>query len=347
MWVIVMDDKQGRSIPILAISMGDPSGIGPEVIVKSLSARDIESRFQALLFADEAVMARAAACCGLERFWSTSSEIPARAELQGCLLVDSRRRSSGSFQPGSRESGEAQIHHLNQAVQALEMGLADGLVTAPVSKKAVSLVLPDFRGHTEYLARRAGVAEDEVTMTFVSQRLAVSLVTTHIPLAKVPGSLTEAKLDRTLRHLFEMIRRVLGKDRPAIGVAGLNPHAGEQGLFGVEETDLLIPWMNRVRSRSPGFSIEGPLPCDSLFRDALAGRFDGVMAMYHDQAMIPLKLGGVGAWTNLTAGLPYVRTSPDHGVAHDIAGTGKADECGMSLALQRAAAVVFRTGPSR
>ena len=169
-------------------------------------------------------------------------------------------------------------------------------------------------------------------------KLVVGLVSTHIAMRDVPDAVTPARVLRTFNHLVTMLTRMQPKEKPRIAVAALNPHAGEDGLFGTEEQELFAPLCETLSERDVA-TIQGPLPADAVYRDALAGRYDGVIAAYHDQAMIPLKLAGVGQMVNVTMGLPFIRTSPDHGVAYDIARTGRASPSGFTLALDLAVAL--------
>ena len=314
--------------PKIAISMGDPAGISPEIIADSLEA----------------------ACCIATPV--VFGHLPTMREVMDDALRD---RIVVLEKPGVVPDGRigfvsirgggdtpidivddrcarAQFESLEYAVDAVLGGALDALVTAPVAKNAIAEVSPGFTGHTEYLATRAGLAKDDVTMVFVSPLLAVGMVSTHIPLKDVPGAVTLRRLDRTYRHVLRTCQRKETSQKPRIGIAALNPHAGEDGLFGTEEAALLKPFC-KDKAVDIDATVVGPLPADAIFRDALNGGLDGVVALYHDQALIPLKLGGVGQMVNLTMGLPFIRTSPDHGVAYDIARTGKADASGMKLAI--------------
>jgi len=248
------------------------------------------------------------------------------------LFVDSGPDSAPISGP-SAEGARSQLAALESAVDAVLAGYAGALVTGPVSKAMIAGLEPGFRGHTEHLARRCGIDPDAVTMVFASATgPAVGLVATHLPIREVPGSLTVARLERTARHLALVLRRLDRRRRPRIALAARNPHGGEDGLMGEEERLVLAPFIESTAG-NPDFELLGPLPADSVFRRALAGEYEGVIAAYHDQALIPIKLGGPGAFANLTVGLPFVRTSPDHGVAYDLAGRGAADPAGMLLAL--------------
>lgn len=234
-------------------------------------------------------------------------------------------------------AGRAQLAWIDMALQLVAGGDAGALVTGPVSKHAIASSggrARSFRGHTEYLAARLG--SKEVVMAFWSDKLVVSLVTTHLPIAKVSRAITPEGVSSATFHTAELVRR-LGKRAPRVAVSGLNPHAGEQGLLGREELERIEPGITaakkrlaRARSRAV---LEGPLGAETAIRKAYAGSYDAVVAMYHDQATIPMKLVGFGDAVNVTLGLPIVRTSVDHGTGYDIAGSGKADARGMQAAL--------------
>jgi len=235
------------------------------------------------------------------------------------------------------EGGRAQLAALDAAIdRALAQGGA--VVTAPTSKAAVERSGVPFTGQTEHLARRASLAEDAVTMMFLGPRLKVALATTHLALGRVPGAVTRARVGRAIDHLAEALGRLRGGARGVIAVAALNPHAGEGGLFGREEVDVIAPAIREAAAAlGGGVRLEGPVGAETAFRRAAAGDVDGVVAMYHDQATIASKLLDWGKAVNVTWGLPFVRTSVDHGVAYDAAAAGAASADGMRAALRLAA----------
>lgn len=321
--------------PVIAISSGDPSGIGPEVALRALATmrgRD----FVAVVVGDAA-------------------QLPARAERVGPPPWPSRpagavlgwevsRLRAAERRPGrpSKAGGRAQLAYVDAAADAVLAGAAAAIVTAPVSKAAIVAAHPgmDFIGHTEHLARRAGGAQ--VAMMFHGPRLKVALVTTHLPLARVPGALTRARIVEVGRLLCDALVAWFGVARPRIGVAALNPHAGEGGLFGDEESRVIVPAVRSLATRAPGGTFEGPIPADTVFRRAVEGSLDGVVALYHDQATMPVKLLDFRQAVNVTLGLPFVRTSVDHGVAYDIAGQGLADPASMRAAIRLAVEIAKR-----
>jgi len=317
--------------PILAISLGDPAGISPEIVARSVVT-----------------------ACQVSRpiiFGHWGSFQPHFESLHDCpdiLVGDDFQLAEEKIQfvrcgkgeraidaPGERAAA-CQFEALERAVNAVVDGRCSGIVTGPVSKSLIATVSAGFRGHTEYLARRVGVSPREVTMIFASEKLAVGLVATHVPMKDVPATITPRSLSRTVRHLAELSRALRPDKRPRIAVAALNPHGGENGLIGREEHDIIGPFCESNRE-SDLAQIVGPIPADTLFRQALEGKYEGVVSVYHDQALIPLRLHGVGKMVNVTMGLPFVRTSPDHGVAYDIAGKNLVNPAGMQLAIKLAA----------
>ena len=272
--------------PVIALTMGDPAGIGPEIV-----ARALECRFEADL-----------------HILSTGIPCPGRP---------------------SADTGRAALAAIDQAVELALRGEVDGIVTAPVSKQHIHRAGIPFIGHTEHIAAKAGVKSP--TMLHVSDPLRVSIVTTHVSMRKLPSLLTVERVLHTIRDTHAALRHFFGFLEPRIAVAGLNPHAGEGGAFGREEIDKIAPAVEIARKE--GLRISGPFGGDTIFLRAVRGEFDGVVAMYHDQALAPLKTIAPDA-VNVTLGLPFIRTSVDHGPAFDIAGQGKADSGPMIQAIR-------------
>jgi len=248
--------------------------------------------------------------------------------------------SDARFGRPTPASGRAQLAWIDEATDLVASHAASALVTGPVSKHAIAASggrARKFRGHTEHLAERLGARE--VVMAFWADRLVVSLVTTHLPLARVGRSITPEAVSTATFHTVDLIRR-LGKRRPHVVVSGLNPHAGEQGLLGREEIVAIAPGISMARRRlarsRTKADLDGPIGAETALRKAYAGAYDAVVAMYHDQATIPMKLVGFGDAVNVTLGLPIVRTSVDHGTGYDIAGKGTADAAAMSAAIRLA-----------
>jgi 4-hydroxythreonine-4-phosphate dehydrogenase len=296
----------------IAISLGDPAGIGPEIVVRALAERP---EANVLVFGDVGVLEQAAKAAGLTALGA------ARVRAVTRLRAD-------EVTPGKPNdaSGQAQLAYLTAAVDAALAGEVSALVTAPISKEWIARAGFAFPGHTEYLAARAGVSE--FAMMLAGPRLRVTVATTHVALKEVPRLLTVDGIASTIWLTAEGLARRFAIAAPRIAVAGLNPHAGEAGRFGDEEERLVEPAIGKARARiaAAGLNatVEGPLVPDSVFRQAAGGAYDAVVALYHDQGLIPLKLLHFDDGVNLTLGLPFVRTSPDHGTAYDIAGTGRA-----------------------
>jgi len=240
--------------------------------------------------------------------------------------------NTGNLDPGSvsSESGRASLGYIESAVQNVLENKIDCIVTAPISKEAIHRAGSQFPGHTEMLAELSG--SKEVAMMFEGDKFKVVLVTIHQALKKVPELLNEEKIYRIINLTNESLIKYFGVIKPKIVVCGLNPHAGEAGAFGSEESDIIIPAINKARLN--GMNIEGPLPPDTLFYYASKGRWDLVVSMYHDQGLIPFKMINFEKGVNVTLGLPFIRTSPDHGTAFDIAYKGTANPTSMIEAIK-------------
>jgi len=309
----------------LAVSLGDPAGIGPRVGVSAIASLRATDAF--VVLGDATRLARA--------FEDAGVPITERAEAPGDVtLVDVARWSDATIDAHAPtpEGGRAQLAALDAAIDLVQRGEARALVTGPVSKAAIVASGVSFIGHTERLAQRAGLADDDVTMLFLGPRLRVGLVTTHLSVRDAAAAVTEARVRRTIEHVVASCR-ALGIERPRVEVTGVNPHAGEGGLFGDEERHVSAA----LRScASLPATLLGPMPAEASFRRAAAGACDAVVAMLHDQATIASKLLDWGDAVNVTWGLPYVRTSVDHGVAYDAAAAGHADDDGMRAAIAMA-----------
>ncbi|MDI3283702.1 4-hydroxythreonine-4-phosphate dehydrogenase PdxA [Polyangium sp. 15x6] len=325
----------------IAVSVGCPSGIGPEVAVHAAANAEAEAR--CVLVGDAETLRRAAhdgkIAAARFRVVKNAREIESLALGEIGVWGPSTQLSSPA-RPGApdREAGAAQLAWVNEALSLVTDGTAAALVTGPVSKFAIATSgargAKGFSGHTEHLAARLGARE--VVMAFRAANITTALVTTHLPLAEVPTAVTPEAVSTSCYWLVRLLRS-LGMEAPRVAVAALNPHAGEGGMLGIEEETCIKPGIERANERlsAGGFSatLAGPLGAETAFRKQAAGAFDGVVAMYHDQATIPCKLVGFGEAVNVTLGLPVIRTSVDHGTGYDIAGTGKADPRGMESAL--------------
>ncbi len=285
----------------ILITLGDPAGIGPEVVDAAIAAGGFPAN------------------CAFEIIGDRGAGVPGRPD---------------------RRSARAALDTLEQAAARLREGKADAVVTGPVSKEALQAVGFRFPGQTEFFANALGVSDYGMLLT--GRRLTVGLATIHMALAGVPGALSMDGIFRTgcLMHAF-LTRR--GIARPRIAVAGLNPHAGENGAFGDEEQTIISPALERLNGRFPG-AFSGPAVPDAIFRDAAQGTYHAVLAMYHDQGLIPLKLLDFDSAVNVTLGLPRPRVSPDHGTAFAIAGRGLADPSSMRAAIRLACELAARDG---
>jgi 4-hydroxythreonine-4-phosphate dehydrogenase len=321
-----------RPLPRVAVSLGDPSGIGAEVTAAAL--RRLRREVIPLVFGDPRLFARELAGLRLPVV-AAGDPLPA-----GGALVAVTRLPASAVVPGKPvpAAGAAQLAYLEAAFEAVRRGDAAALTTAPVSKAQVARALPGFVGHTEWLEERCGGVRS--VMMLAGEQLKIALATNHVAFARLKRALTPARIADTIVVAHRAMRDDLGIARPRIALAALNPHAGEEGQFGGEETTLLRAAL--ARAAREGARAAGPFPADSVFFRAALGEFDAVVALYHDQGLIPVKLldavGGDPA-VNVTLGLPVVRTSPDHGVAYDIAGKGQASPASMIAALRLAARI--------
>ncbi|MEI7999014.1 MAG: 4-hydroxythreonine-4-phosphate dehydrogenase PdxA [Candidatus Omnitrophota bacterium] len=285
------------AVKIIAITMGDPKGIGPEVIIKSLQRKDIAQLGNFILIGDKKLL---------------------------------KHTKASVIDIAYKTSGEGSLRFLEKGVELIKGGVVDAIVTAPLSKEAVSHYKKDFRGHTEYLAESFNVTNFD--MMFVSPQVRLSLVTRHVAIKDVPKMITKANVYSCIELMHKTLKKQFGIINPRIAVLGLNPHAGEGGLLGDEELKHIMPAIQFARKNR--IKVEGPYPADTFFSHHKA--FDGVIAMYHDQGLTSIKGMYFKDLVNFTAGLPFVRTSPVHGTAFDIAGQDKADPSSMIAAIKLA-----------
>jgi 4-hydroxythreonine-4-phosphate dehydrogenase len=335
------------SVGRIAVSIGCPCGVGPEV---SVVAAALEKRGRVLLVGDEGAVRAAAEGRGIAPGSIVRVSEPGQAwrlprgrvpVWQPTADLAPRDRRPGTPSP---RSGAAQLAWVDAACDLAVNGEADAMTTGPVSTAAIARSRApgsaDFLGHTEHLQRR--LRAREVVMAFWSPGLVTSLVTTHLPLVRVPAAITPAAVARATWWLAWLLARLM-KRAPRVVVAGLNPHAGEGGLLGHEDARQITRGIalakRRLRAGRIAATVDGPVPAETAFRLAVARQWDGVVAMYHDQATIPMKLVQFGDAVNVSLGLPIVRTSVDHGTAYDRAGRGTADARGMSEAITLAIAL--------
>jgi 4-hydroxythreonine-4-phosphate dehydrogenase len=306
--------------PVVIITMGDPSGVGPEVTLKALASPGV------LGLADFLVIGDSFICDKLKHDLGLTLSVP-------LLNIPNVPRKSFSYGKSKSSYGSASMEYIDKALELIDSGKASALVTAPVNKSSIRASgLKGFEGHTEYLAQKT--ATKDFAMMFVGPGLKVSLVTRHIALNKVPASLTIDNIYRTIALTHKYLVKYFKIRDPRIAVSGLNPHAGEGGAFGEEERKIIIPAIKKASHRMGG--VIGPIPSDTVFYAALKREYDCVVAMYHDQALAPFKMLYFYNGVNLTIGLPFIRTSPDHGTAFNIAGKGCADPVSMIEAIKLA-----------
>lgn len=334
--------------PRLALTLGDPAGIGPEVILKALADRDISQKY------DLTVVGNRDLLLGVYERLNTIDlahpdqlqvlDVPLDREITDNIIVGQ----------GNAASGAASFAYMEDAIASTLSGNFDGIVTGPVAKSAWKLAGYNYPGQTELLAAKAGV--DRFGMLFVARSphtawtLRTLLATTHIPLSQVAPTLTPKLLTEKLDLLVECLEQDFGLKTGRIAIAGLNPHSGEEGQLGNEEQDWLIPWLEQERQNRPHWQLEGPIPPDTMWvkpglawygHTSVHNPADAYLALYHDQGLIPVKLMAFDRAVNTSIGLPFVRTSPDHGTAFDIAGRGIADATSMKAAIELAAELVI------
>ncbi len=327
-----MPDSLEKTLPRLGITTGDPAGIGPEISLRAAQEGCFRGVCRKILFGSWDVLRSRAAVLGLPFDFV---KIPIEALDSGdrfpeCSIVDipAEQVSPGV---GSIKTGAAAAKNIVECAEACRKRLLDAMVTAPLNKRFFQEAGYAFPGHTEFLAHLSNVRE--FAMGFLTERLKVVLATIHIPLNDVVREITPGLVYDKLRIILGQFPR-MGLACARIAVAGINPHAGESGILGREETELVEPALIRARMDFPGAKIDGPLPADTLFWRAFNGEFDVVLAMYHDQGLGPVKLIGFGEAVNVTLGLPFIRTSVDHGTAFDIAGKGVARHDSMMTAIR-------------
>jgi 4-hydroxythreonine-4-phosphate dehydrogenase len=325
------DDK-----PLIAITMGDPAGVGPEVIVKALAGPEIHELCRPLVLGDPAAMERAVSVAGSRLEIKLVAGKPPysgfSADIINLLPISGLSLSDMEFGRPSNAAGNAVYRYITEAVRLCLDGEAAAMATAPISKEALNRAGHNYPGHTELLAELT--ATENFVMMLAGDRLRVALVTIHEALADVPGLLTTERILTTIRIVHRDVGRYFRKN-PRLAVLSLNPHCGEGGLFGNEEKNIIQPAVEAARGE--GIDAIGPLSADTLFHFAVGGEYDAVVCMYHDQGLIPLKLLHFDDGVNITLGLPIIRTSVDHGTAYNLAGTGKASELSMAAAIKTAA----------
>jgi 4-hydroxythreonine-4-phosphate dehydrogenase len=319
---------------LIGISLGDINGIGPEVIIKALSDARISKLFTPVIYGSGKILAyykKAIENTEFQFFQAKSIQqiSPRKINLINCW------EDHVDVNPGqsTAEGGKRALQSLEAACADLASGSIDALVTAPINKHNIQSDEFKFPGHTEYLAEKFGKGES--LMFLVSEGLRIGVATGHIPIQKISENLNQELIEKKLGLMIESLKGDFGIKKPRLAVLGLNPHAGEDGLLGSEEQDIIIPAIASLKKK--GELVFGPFPADGFFGTSAFKKFDGILAMYHDQGLIPFKHMAFDSGVNFTAGLPIVRTSPDHGTAYDIAGKALASEESFRAALFLAA----------
>ncbi len=332
-------------VPLLAITMGDPAGAGPEIIVKALASPQVQSLCRGLVIGDAGVMRAAADIVGIPMRVNAVSAPAEMASESGVLnVLDLNDVDLATLVRGrvDARAGKAAYEAIEKGTLLTLEGSADAIVTAPLNKDALNQAGYHFPGHTQILAHLCG-AKDAVMM-LTADALRIVHVSTHVSLRDACNLVTRERILRVMK-LGEEAARAMGVEKPRIVVPGLNPHSGEGGLFGHEEVEHIIPAIEEARAL--GMDVRGPLPPDTAFLRAFRGEFDLVVAMYHDQGHIPIKMVGFEKGVNVTLGLPIIRTSVDHGTVFGKAGKGTADPTSMIEAIKLAATMVRTSRQSR
>lgn len=318
----------------VGITHGDINGIGYEIILKILADNEILDICTPVVFGSSKAANYYRKMLGMDEIrYHTAANTTAIKD--GSINLINIPDDNIKIEPGvaTAESGHSAIAALDMAADALQEGEIDVLVTAPINKTAMQMAKFGYPGHTEYLENKLGDG-DHATMTFLDGDLRVSLLTTHLPMSQMPQSITQKALVSKLEEMDTMLRRDFACTRPLIAVLALNPHAGDHGLLGDEEQQIMVPAIEDVTER--GIMVSGPYPADGFFGTGAWKKFDAVLAMYHDQGLVAFKTLSGTAGINYTAGLPYVRTSPDHGTGYDIVGKGIADPMSLRHAIYAA-----------
>lgn len=318
------------TLPLLALTLGDPAGIGPEIVVRSMADAGVRKAGRCLAVGDPSVVARAVQVCGVD--WSVHPVTdPTDARFAEGVVDVLDTGSLGDALPDygqvSKEAGQAAVAAIERATTAALSGAVDAVVTAPINKEAIWAAGSQHLGHTEMLAALTGVSRS--TTMFLVRDLKIFFTTRHSSLRKAIDQLDVATVRQAIDDSLEALR-VFGHPQPRLGVAAVNPHGGENGNFGDEEIRILRPAVEAARDE--GAHVFGPVPADSVFHQGLQGRFDGVLSQFHDQGHIAAKTVDFDGTVSVTAGLPILRTSVDHGTAFDIAGTGQASYRTMAAA---------------
>ncbi|WP_128544468.1 4-hydroxythreonine-4-phosphate dehydrogenase PdxA [Larkinella soli] len=316
---------------VLGITLGDYNGIGPEVILKALQHNRLQKICTPIIYGSMRILNKYRGLLQLKDWNLNGIQHAGQVNHKFTNVITCWNDQNSDIQPGkvTPEAGQAALASLQRATEDLKAGHIDAVVTAPINKYNIQTEEFKFPGHTEFFADAFEVKEN--LMFLVSDALRVGVVTGHIPLGRVRSSITKEKVLQKIQLMQYSLRNDFGIRKPRIAVLGLNPHAGEEGLIGTEEQEVLKPLIQELRNK--GQLVYGPLPADGFFGTKAYRNYDAVLAMYHDQGLIPFKTIAFDEGVNFTAGMPVVRTSPDHGTAYDIAGKNQADETSMLHAI--------------
>jgi len=328
-------------LPRIGITMGDPAGIGPEVVLKAVAEDEIRRVCVPVIIGDAQALAHTARTLDLQSGYDIIRTEEAFPDQLSEPVIYHLDNISGYIEPGieSGAAGKAAAGYIEAAVELCAAGSIDAVATAPINKRALFLGGYSFPGHTEFLAHLTGA--EEYAMAFVAANLRIVLLSTHVPLAEAIRMVERDRIVRVVNLTNRELQR-WGIERPRLAVAALNPHGAEGGLFGVEEASEIMPAIEACRIDD--INVQGPFSADTVFLRASRGEFDAVIACYHDQAMIPVKCLSFGEAVNVTLGLPFIRTSVDHGTAFDIAGKGLAEHSSMVAAIKLAAELTLKSG---
>ncbi|MCM3902413.1 MAG: 4-hydroxythreonine-4-phosphate dehydrogenase PdxA [Pyrinomonadaceae bacterium] len=331
-------------MPRIGITMGDPAGIGPEVVLKAVAEEEILRVCAPVIIGDAQLLAHTARTLDLQSGYDIIRQGEPLPEHFAEPIIFHLDNIGGFIEPGieSGAAGKAAAGYIEAAVELCAAGSVDAIATAPINKRALFLGGYSFPGHTEFLAHLTG--SEDSAMAFVAANLRIVLLSTHVPLAEAIRLVERDRIVRTINLANRELRR-WGIERPRLAVAALNPHGAEGGLFGMEEASEIVPAIEACHGVDD-VNVRGPFPADTVFLRASRGEFDAVIACYHDQAMIPVKCLSFGEAVNVTLGLPFIRTSVDHGTAFDIAGKGLAEHSSMLAAIKLAAELSTSAGES-
>jgi 4-hydroxythreonine-4-phosphate dehydrogenase len=332
------------NLPLVGITMGDPAGIGPEIIVKALEDKALYDLCCPVVLGDPLVLSSALTMASREMALNMISNPSEAKVVSGKIDLVAVSRLKSEVRPGhpTVAGGKAMVAYIFRAVEMIRKGMLGAMVTCPISKVLMHRAGHKYDGHTQLISHLTDT--EDYVMMLAGQKLRVALVTIHCALREVPSILSTDMVYKTIFITAKALSEDFGLENARLAVAALNPHAGESGLFGTEEYEIIGPAINKARDG--GIQVLGPFPPDTVFHKAAAGHFDAVVAMYHDQGLIPLKLLHFSDAVNVTLGLPIIRTSVDHGTAYDIAGTGRADASSLKAAIRLAATMVQNRGRS-